>query len=116
MVTIIDFVKRTNREGKEFHALIVQGGLEMVKSHETGRYYATAKRASISSTFDEPMCQALIGQQIAGSIQKVETEPYEFTVPETGEMLTLNHRWVYLKEGETITEKVIADSDVALPL
>ena len=116
MVTILDYVKRTNKEGKEFHALIVQGGLEMVKSHETGRYYATAKKASISSTFEEAMCQSLIGQQIPGSVQKIETEPYVFTVPETGEMLTLNHRWLYVKEGETITEKVIADSEVALPL
>ena len=116
MVTIIDFVKRENNEGKEFNALILQGGIELVKSKETGNYYATSKKASITSTFDDTTCANLLGQQIPGSIQRVETEPYEFIVKDTGEVLTLTHRWVYLKEGETVEEKVIADSKVAMPV
>jgi hypothetical protein len=116
MVTIVDFVKRQNREGKEFNALILQSGIELVKSQGTGRWYATAKKTSITSTFDDAMCQSLIGQQIPGSVQRVESDPYEFTVKDTGEILTLTHRWIYLKEGETIEEKVIADSKVAMPV
>ncbi len=69
MVTIVDFVKRKNSEGEEFNALILQGGIELVKSRETGRYYATAKKTSITSTFDDAMCQSLIGTQIPGSVQ-----------------------------------------------
>jgi hypothetical protein len=115
MVTIVDFVKRQNKEGVEFNSLILQGGIELVKSHETQRYYATAKKASITSTFDDATCQGLIGTQIPGSVQRIETEPYDFTVKDTGEVLTLTHRWVYLKEGETIEEKVIADSEVVMP-
>jgi hypothetical protein len=116
MVTIVDFVKRQNKLGENFNALILQSGIELVKSQETGRWYATAKKASITSTFDDAMCQSLIGQQIPGSVHRVECEPYEFTNKETGEVLTLTHRWVYLKEGETIEEKVIADSKVAMPV
>lgn len=116
MVTIVEFVKRTNKEGKEFNALILQSGIELVKSRETDRWYATSKRASITSTFDDAMCQSLIGTQIPGSVQRVETEPYDFTVKDTGEVVTLTHRWVYLKEGETMEEKVIADSKVAMPV
>ena len=116
MVTIVDFVKRQNKEGKEFNALLLQGGIELVKSQESGRWYATAKKASITSTFDDAMCQTLIGQQIPGSVQRIACEPYEFTNKETGEVLTLTHRWVYLKEGETMEEKVIADSKVAMPV
>jgi hypothetical protein len=116
MVKIVDFVKRQNREGVEFNALILQGGIELVRSKESGNYYATSKKASITSTFDDATCQNLIGQQIPGSVQKVESEPYEFTNKETGEVFTLTHRWVYLKEGETIEEKVIADSKVAMPV
>jgi hypothetical protein len=116
MVTIVDFVKRTNKDGKEFNALILQSGIELVKSHETGRWYATAKKASITSTFDDAMCQSLIGQQIPGSVQRIETEPYDFTVKDTGEVLTLNHRWVYLKEGEVMAEQVVAPEKVAMPL
>ncbi len=116
MVTIVDFVKRQNKEGKDFYALILQGGMELVKSQETGRYYATAKRASITSTFDEDFCRSLLGQQIPGSVQRVPCEPYEFTVKDTGEVLTLTHRWVYLKEGEALTEKVVAEQNVAMPI
>ena len=116
MVKIVDFIRRKNSKGEEFNALILQSGIELVKSRETGRYYATAKRTSIPSTFDDATCQSLIGTQIPGSIQRVESVPYLFTVQSTGEVLTLNHRWVYLKEGETVEEKVIADSKVAMPL
>ena len=116
MVKIIDFVKRTNKEGKEFNALILQSGIELVKSHETGRWYATAKKTSITSTFDEAMCQSLIGQEIPGSVQRIETEPYEFTLKETGEVLTLTHRWVYLKDGEVLAAQVVAPEKVAMPV
>ena len=115
-VKIIDYRKRENKEGEEFFALIIEGGLEMVKSKQTGRYYATSKKASVTSTFDEETCIGLIGEKIPGSVQKVECEPYEMTIKDTGELVTLNHRWVYLKEGETLTEKVLAESEVALPL
>jgi len=116
MVTIVDFVKRQNKEGKEFNALVLQGGIELVRSKESGNYYATSKKASITSTLDDATCQNLIGSQIPGSVQRIETDPYEFVNKETGEVLTLTHRWVYLKEGETIEEKVLADSKVAMPL
>lgn len=116
MVTIIDFVKRQNKEGKEFNALILQGGIEFVRSLKTGRYYATAKKTSITSTFDDAMCQNLIGQQIPGSVQRVECDPYEVALKETGEVLTLYHRWVYLKEGEELTAQVVAREKVAMPL
>ena len=116
MVTIIDFVKRRNNKGEEFNALILQSGIEIVKSRETGRYYATAKRTSITSTFDDAMCHSLIGTQIPGSVQRVDTQPYDFTVPGTREVLKLTHRWVYLKEGESVEEKVIAETKVAMPV
>ena len=116
MVTIVDFVKRQNKEGKEFNALILQSGIELVKSHETGRWYATAKKASITSTFDDAMCRNLIGQQIPGCVQRVECDPYNFTVKDTGEVLELTHRWIYLKEGEVLAAQVVAPEKVAMPL
>lgn len=115
MVTIVDYVKRRNKEGKDFFALILQGGVELVKSKETDRWYATSKKASITSTFNEEFCRGLIGQEIPGYVQRVACEPYDFTVKDTGEVLTLTHRWVYLKEGEVLTEKIVADQNVATP-
>ena len=67
MVKIIDYKTRMSAEGEPFLALIVQGGISLVKSGETGLYYATAKRASIPCTFDEQTCQSLIGQKLDGS-------------------------------------------------
>ena len=106
MVRIIDYAERTNSAQEKFYSLILQGGLEMVKSQETGRYYATAKKASITSTFDEATCKSLIGSDIPGSIQKQKCEPFEFVNSDTGEVMKLDHRWVYVKEGETIEEAV----------
>ena len=106
MVTITDYRVRESRDGQPFIALIVQGGIELVKSKETGLYYATSKKASIPSTFDEKTCENLIGQELPGSIEKVECEPYEYTNEETGEVLELSHRWVFVKEGETVGEVV----------
>ena len=104
MVRIINYKKRETEEGKVFFVLELQGGLEMVKSRETNKYYATAKRATIPSTFDEETCKSLIGQEMPGNINKVETEPYEFTIKETGEVIELTHRWEYTGETETASQ------------
>ena len=109
MVTIVDYRVRESRDGEPFIALIVQGGIELVKSKETGMFYATAKKASIPSTFDEKTCESLIGQELDGTIQKVQCEPYEVTDQETGEIWELDFRWVYVKEGESVDQTVHQD-------
>jgi hypothetical protein len=43
MVTISGYAERESADGKKFYALILQGGIEMVLSEETGRYYATCQ-------------------------------------------------------------------------
>ena len=98
MVQVIDFAVRTNGEGEQFIALILQGDLEMVQSKETGRYYATAKRCSVTSTFKEDVAKTMVGKLIPGRIIRQECEPYEYTVPETGEVLELNFSWRYTPE------------------
>ena len=106
MVRIIDYKVRENRDGDVFIALIVQGGIQLVKSKESGMYYATSKKASLPSTFDEETCKSLIGQELDGTVEKVDCEPYEITNEETGEVLQLNYRWVYVKEGESVEQAV----------
>ena len=106
MVTIVDYSLKTSREGKEFFALILQGGIEMVKSKSTERYYATSKKCMIPSTFDEQTCKSVLGEKLTGSIQKKPCEPFEYTVHETGEVIEMNYRWEYLAEGESIEECV----------
>lgn len=108
MVTIVDYRQRENRDSEPFYALILEGDIEMVQSDQTGKFYATAKRASMPSTFDEATCQKLIGKQMPGDIQKVSCEPYEFTIPDTGEVIMLRHRYEYVPEGKTTEEQVFA--------
>jgi hypothetical protein len=98
MVTVANYSLKTGKDGKPFVALELQGDMELVQSMGTGRFYATAKKCTITSTFDEPTAKTLIGKQISGTIQRVETEPYEYTVPETGEVILLQHTYTYVPE------------------
>lgn len=99
MVKIVNYQKRENEEGNPFFVLELQGGIEVVKSQESGKFYITARKATISSTFDELTCQSLIGGELPGNIVKVSCEPYEYTIKETQEVITLSHRYEYIDEN-----------------
>lgn len=103
MITIIGYALRQSKEGKSFIALQLQGDMEMVQSQETGKFYATARKCFITSTFNESTAQALIGQKMPGTIERVQCEPYEYTVPETGEVITLAHTYSYALEEKERT-------------
>jgi len=98
MVTVADYAVRQNAEGEDFVVLILQGDLEMVQSQETGRFYATARRCSITSTFNEAIASQMVGKQLPGAIEKIDCEPYEYVIPESGEVITLSHQWEYVPE------------------
>ena len=68
MVTIVDFKLRTNEMQEEFFALTLEGDIELVKSSSTGKFYATARKTSITSTFNEAGCKALLGKKLPGTI------------------------------------------------
>ncbi|MDR6299910.1 hypothetical protein [Mesonia maritima] len=110
MVRIINYLKRQSEDGKEFYVLEISGGIEMVKSQETGQYYATSKKTTLPSTFDEQTCKALIGTEMPGKVERQEVEPYTYIVKETGEELILHHRWVYVDENPN-TQQESAKSD-----
>lgn len=107
MVKIIGYALRTNKDNGLFVSLQLQGDIVMVQSQETGRFYATAKKASISSTFSEEEAQALVGKEMPGRIEKVACEPYEYTIEDTGEVISLSHRWEYLPENEHTPLRVV---------
>ncbi|ERJ60353.1 hypothetical protein [Sphingobacterium paucimobilis] len=104
MVTITGYEKRTGDNG-EFFLLELQGDLEFAYSKKTGQPYATAKKCLIPSTFNEAVCQASIGKQMRGSIIKTSVEPYEYTIEETGEIVTLAYRYTYSPQ-ENVTEEL----------
>ena len=113
MVRVIDYKIRFNSEGKPFLSLILQGGIEIVRS-ANGNVYATAKKASLATTFDEAVCKSLVGSEMPGTIQKETCEPYNYTVEETGEVLFLSHRYVFVEQEQPVKEnitKVFQNSD-----
>jgi hypothetical protein len=95
MVRIIDCKLSENADGKEFVSLKIQSGVEMIQSQQTGRFYLTAKSCYIPSTFDLSSAEALIGSELPGKVARVDSEPYEYRVKETGDVPTLNHRYEY---------------------
>lgn len=121
MVRIINFSERVSDDGKSFFTLDVQGGIEMVKSKSTGNFYATARKTSITTTFDEATCQALIGTELPGRVEKQDCDAYEYTIKDTGEVIELSHEFVYVPEEATSQapqkpvqqeQNVIANSEV----
>jgi hypothetical protein len=105
MVKIVDYHIRENSQGKSFVSLELQGELEMVQSIETGRFYATARRCSITSTFDEDTAKSLIGKTLPGRIARVQVDAYDYTVRETGEVIKLAHSYQYLPEETPVVQR-----------
>jgi hypothetical protein len=114
MVTIVDYKTYQREDGTNFHALVVQGGLEAVKSQETGRTYLTARTAKVPCTFEQATCESYKGTQLPGTIKKVKVEPYEYTIPETGEMLTLSHRYEYVSEENNVVNNNVIEKELVL--
>ncbi|AZJ36876.1 hypothetical protein [Tenacibaculum singaporense] len=113
MVQIVGCRECSKEDGSKFYLLELQGGIEMVVSKTTGQFYATAKKAMITSTFDEVTCKALIGTQMKGSIVKQEVAPYEYVIKETGEEIILTHKWVYTPDEAPNVKKLFkADHSV----
>lgn len=109
MVRIVNYQKRQTEEGKDFFVLELQGGIEMIKSQETGQMYITARKSSISTTFDELVCQSLIGTELPGNIEKVNCNPYEYTIRDTGEVIVLSHKFQYVEEVKQPAKSVLSN-------
>jgi len=101
MVRIVNFKQRLSEDGESFFVLELQSGIELVKSKSTNNIYATARKTSITSTFDEATCKSLIGTELHGKIEKQECEPYEYVIEDTGEVIKLSHRYQYVPEEDT---------------
>lgn len=107
----------------KYKDLVVNGGFyEFLadKFNEYGiscpdRSYATARKCTMSTTFDEATCKQLIGKHMPGSIKKVEAEPYEYTVPKTGQVITLDYRYEFSpEEDNTSMEAAVFQPELAI--
>ncbi len=100
MVTITGYTKKESATGGKFIVLHLEGGLQMVRSEDTGTWFASALKSNIIASVDEKTCRSLIGTQIPGSIIKQKVTPYKYTVPSTGEERMLDYRYEYINEEQ----------------
>lgn len=112
MVTVTGFQKRVNKDKKEFLVLELQGDVEMIRATSSGKYYAHARKVTITSTVNEITCKMLIGKKFPGEIIKQECEPYSYQIPGTNETTMLSHSYVYVAENANLEETVF-DKQVA---
>lgn len=95
MVTITNYFVREGKDGNSFITLELTGDIEMVQSLKNGKFYATAKKCTITSTFPEVVAKTFIGKLLKGRIERVECEPYEYKAPGATETLILGHTYAY---------------------
>ena len=98
MVKVKDAILRDGNEGKSFVSLELTGDLELVQSQNTGRFYATTKHCFVSSTLDLETAKSFIGQTLPGKIVRVVCQPYEYALPESGQLVMLGYRYEYQPE------------------
>lgn len=114
MVQIVDYKTYQKEDGEKFYTLVVQGGIEAVKSKETGKTYLTARTTNVSCTFNEIMCKSLVGTELEGIIKKVNVDPYDYNVPGTDELIELTHRYEFISEEEKIIDENFIENEAVL--
>ncbi len=99
-VIVTDYKVKEAKDGRSFTLLELQSSeIEMVQSQQNGRFYATVRKCTVSSTFDERIAKMMVGKAMPGKIVRVECDPYEYTVESTGEVISLAHRWGFWPEN-----------------
>jgi len=114
MVTIKDLKTIKKENGEEFHCLIVEGGVQPVKSKRTGRIYFTARHATVPTTFDLKTCKKVIGTSFDGEVRKVSCDPYSYVIEDTGETIELDYRWEFVDDTLDVLEEHVVKETVKI--
>lgn len=101
MVQVTGHSSRVRKDGTTFQVLEISGGLELVQSQETGKWYGTSRRTTIPTTFSEEFAKSLVGTQLKGNVVRIQVDAYDFTNPKTGELIKLQHSYSYQPDGST---------------
>ena len=96
MVTIVEVAERTAANGNTFCSVMVAGDVSVHMSAE-GKTSLVALKASIPSNLPKDVLKNMIGNKLPGKVERVETEPYQWT-NSAGEEITLSHTYKYSPE------------------
>lgn len=113
MVTVNSYKVAQNKEGKDYVALELQGEIEAVQSSQTGKVYLTARSVWVPTTFNIAYASLLIGKQMPGNVRKEACQPYEYTIPETGEVISLAYQFVYDPEESGAAKQEVGNINTA---
>lgn len=108
MVTVINFQKRKNKNEEDFFTLELQGEVEFIRAVDTGKFYANARKATITTTLNESTCRALIGTKFPGNIKKVDCDAYNYKVPNTNDTIILKHQYQYIADNANVEEAIFS--------
>lgn len=100
MVKVKNYHVRKSEDGEQYISLELEGELAFVQSQNTGRFYATTRRCFMYAAMDESTAKAMVGTQLPGTIERVSAEPYEYTIPGTGEVRSLSYTYQYRPDDE----------------
>ncbi|RBL93335.1 hypothetical protein [Chitinophaga flava] len=95
MVTVKSYFFNQSADGNPYICLELIGELEMLISEKSGKFYADVKKCKIPTRIDEATAKLIVGREIPGSIVKKECAAWEYTIPATGEVITMHHRYEY---------------------
>ena len=95
MVQVTNYAVKTKKDGTTFITLELTGGMELVQSINTGKFYATVRKCSMPSTFSEEIAKQLLGSSMEGMISRVSCPVYDYTIKTTGEVIQLSHTFEY---------------------
>lgn len=95
MVKVKHYHVRQGNDGEKYISLELEGDVSFVQSQNSGRFYATTKRCFMYAAMDEATAKSLVGTQMPGTIERVTCDPYDYTIPETGEVKSLSYTYEY---------------------
>ncbi|MEO6670000.1 MAG: hypothetical protein ABIN36_11020 [Ferruginibacter sp.] len=98
MVKVKNYHVRNSEDGTQYISLELEGDVAFVQSQRTGRFYATTRRCFMYAAMDESTAKGLIGSQMPGTIERVSTDPYDYAIPGSGEVIQLSYTYQYRPE------------------
>ncbi|GHV41733.1 hypothetical protein FACS1894179_10080 [Bacteroidia bacterium] len=109
MVTITNYKEVQTEDGRKFVSIELQSEPKLVQSSTTGNFYLTVNKTRVTTALPVDVCKTLIGQQLPGTVEKIQVEPYESINKETGEVKTLHHVFVYTPDEQSTQKVQIGD-------
>jgi len=86
-VEIVSIEERTNAKGEIFRAAIIVGPVYI------NGVYKEKFQWSIPSSLPVEILKNMIGTKLDGKIKRIESDPYWWTNPDTGEEMLLHHKY-----------------------